>query len=142
MLNTNGDRPACVGVVDWELADSHGLPGCDLFFFLTYVAFALHRTRENGRHVEAFHSAFFGPEAWAKVYVQQYTERVGLPPQALTPLFVLTWVRYLASLLVRLEATVPAEAVDEETAAWLRQNRYYALWQHAMAHQEKISFAR
>lgn len=133
MLRTNGDRaPLGIGVVDWELAEIHGLPGCDLFFFLTYVAFALHKARENGRYVEAFHSAFFGPESWASPYVREYAERVSLPPQALTPLFVLTWVRYLVGLLVRLDAAVPAGALDNKTAAWLRQNRYYALWQHTI----------
>lgn len=28
------------GVLDWELANPDGLPACDLFLFLTYVAFS------------------------------------------------------------------------------------------------------
>src|SRR5262249_20122804 len=42
MLLKNG----APGVVDWELAEPRGLPACDLFFFLTYIAFALHNARK------------------------------------------------------------------------------------------------
>lgn len=143
MLRTNGDQtPPGIGVVDWELADLQGLPGCDLFFFLTYVTFALHKSRENGRHVEAFRNAFFGPQSWVNPYVRQYAERVHLPAQALTPLFVLTWVRYLAGLLIRLDAAEPADAIDGRTATWLRQNRYYALWQYTLEHLDNIDWYR
>lgn len=143
MAGTNGGQvPPGIGVVDWELAEIHGLPACDLFFFLTYVAFALHNARKNGRYVEAFHSAFFGPDSWANPYVRQYAERVDLPQEALVPLFVMTWVRYLAGLLVRLNAVTPADVVDEKTAAWLRENRYFALWQHAIEQLHNINWFR
>lgn len=127
------------GVVDWELADMHGLPACDLFFFLAYVTFALHQARENRRHLEAFHQAFLGDEPWVVSYVRSYAQRLGLPLEALTPLFVLTWVRYLVGLLQRLESAAPQEGVtDEETTTWLRNNRYFALWRHAMDHLEQF----
>lgn len=132
---------AQVGVVDWEVADVHGLPGCDLFFFLTYVAFALNKARENRRFVAAFHEAYFGAEAWAMPYVGQYVQKLGLPTEAMTPLFVLTWVRYLAGLLVRLDGNeFSSGEPDSETIAWLRGNRYYALWRHAMEHLDELDW--
>lgn len=142
ILREDGSRAGYgAGVVDWELADLQGLPACDLFFFLTYVAFALHGTRENGRYVQAFHNAYFGSEAWAYPYVRRYAERIELPPQALKPLFVLTWARYLAGLLVRLDKAAPqSRKHDPETAAWLRSNRYYALWRHATEHLEEFNW--
>lgn len=142
ILRKDGDRAGYgAGVVDWELADLQGLPACDLFFFLTYVAFALHGARENGRYVRAFHRAYFGSEAWVYPYVRKYAERIGLSPQALKPLFVLTWARYLAGLLVRLDRAAPqSRKQDPETAAWLRSNRYYALWRHATEHLEELNW--
>ncbi|HBY96445.1 MAG TPA: hypothetical protein DEP84_21295 [Chloroflexi bacterium] len=121
------------GAVDWELATPRGLPTYDLFFFLSYVAFALHTPRSTAEYVSAFHAAFFGQSAWARPYVRAYAERLQLPVQVLTPLFVLCWARYTASLLTRLGAAGrPGESLGADTAAWLRANRYYALWHHTL----------
>ena len=142
LMLREGNSPSATGagVVDWELADAQGLPACDLFFFLTYVTFALHQARENRRHLEAFHEAFFGVEPWIDPYVRKYAQRIDLPFQALAPLFVLTWVRYLVGLLVRLHGAAPRVQIpDAETTAWLRNNRYYALWRHAMDHLDEFS---
>jgi hypothetical protein len=120
------------GVVDWELAEPRGLPTYDLFFFLTYAAFASHNARKSGEHLAAFHAAFFGPTAWARPYVATYAGQLRLPPHTLTPLFVLCWARYMTSLLLRLDAAPASGRLARETADWLRANRYYALWRHAV----------
>lgn len=125
--------PDGVGVLDWETADQAGLPGCDLFFFLTYVAFARRRWwRRRQTHADAFDEAFFGPTAWALPYIDRYAVSLRLDPSTLDPLFLATWPRYLAGLAARLgeHGTTPAERAA--TAAWLRANRYYALWRHAI----------
>ncbi|MGH2570604.1 MAG: aminoglycoside phosphotransferase family protein, partial [bacterium] len=85
-----------VGVVDWELADPAGLPATDLFFFLTFVAFA--RGRASGRRdwLAAFRAAFFGPDAWATPWIRKYADAMELPAGSLKPLFVSTWARYVA----------------------------------------------
>lgn len=133
-----------IGVVDWELADVRGLPACDLFFFLTYVVFALHRARENRRYVSAFREAYAASHPWMTPYVRDYAQRLALPPPSLAPLFVLTWARYLAGLLMRLDSAAadgsPSDGApsDEETATWLRNNRYYALWREALDHVEDL----
>ena len=126
------------GVVDWELAEPHGLPAYDLFFFLTYVAFASHNARKRGDHLAAFQAAFFGRAAWARPYVAAYARRLQLPAHALTPLFVLTWARYMTSQLMRLDGGRSEGRLATETAGWLRANRYYALWRYAVANAQAL----
>jgi aminoglycoside phosphotransferase len=133
----NNCRP---GVVDWELAEPHGLPTYDLFFFLTYVAFASHNARKNSDYLAAFHAAFFGHAAWARPYVAAYARRLQLLPHTLTPLFVLSWARYMTSLLLRLDADPAGGRLTTETANWLRANRYYALWRHAVTNASALDW--
>ena len=132
-------RPAGgLGVVDWELAVPNGLPACDLFFFLTYVAFALHNARAKGDYLSPFHAAFFGEKAWARPYVETYAERMHLPPHLIAPLFLFCWARYMSQLLVRLDAGDTPGPVESGTAEWLRSNRYYALWRHTVRHIDEL----
>jgi len=134
-LRENG----AVGVVDWELAEPGGLPACDLFFFLTYAAFARAKNRRADDYLTAFQAAFFGRDAWARPYVMDYVERLRIAPDLLTPLFVLCWARYVANLLLRLgEGGRARREVVQETADWLRSNRYYALWQHTVTHANEL----
>jgi aminoglycoside phosphotransferase len=138
MLLKNGEP----GVVDWELAEPYGLPVCDLFFFLTYAAFATHKARENGQHLAAFQAAFFEDDAWTKRYIRTYAEQLHLPADVLTPLFVLTWLRYIVGLLLRLEhAHSTSDKIDDETAHWLRRNRYYTLWDYAVSHANELTWS-
>lgn len=130
-----------IGVVDWELADPHGLPTCDLFFFLTYATFAAHNARTNDEYLAAFRAAFFGPAAWARPYALAYAERLDLDPELLTPLFTACWARYIAGLLGRLEGSAqPQGRFGADTADWLRANRYYALWEQAVEHANELDW--
>lgn len=126
-------------VVDWELAEPRGLPGLDLFFFLTYVAFARRGANKNAEYLAAFQEAFYGPQAWAQSYVLRYAERLRLPGASITPLFLLCWTRYLIGLVARLQdQREPQGLLDHETLKWLRGNRYYMLWRHALAHRHEF----
>ena len=136
MLLENGSP----GVVDWELAEPCGLPSYDLFFFLTYAAFASQNARKSGDYLAAFHGAFFGRESWARPYVDAYARRLLLPPHVLTPLFVLSWARYIANLLLRLDTQRTGGKATAETAQWLRSNRYYALWRHAVKNASALDW--
>ncbi|MFL5805322.1 MAG: aminoglycoside phosphotransferase family protein [Roseiflexaceae bacterium] len=133
-------KKGAVGVVDWELAEPRGLPAYDLFFFLTYAAFAAQNARKSGDYLAAFQAAFFGPAAWARPYVADYARRLELPPPTLTPLFVLSWARYTISLLLRLDVDQASGRLPRETADWLRSNRYYALWRHAVMHASALDW--
>lgn len=141
LLLPNGEP----GVLDWELANPAGLPACDLFLFLTYVAFARHDAQERSTYQAAFQEAFLGPTAWVGPYVRHYREALALPPEALPPLFVLTWLRYIVTQLVRLDDGQTRDEAEvtqcaPATAHWLRQNRYYALWRTAVEQADKATW--
>jgi aminoglycoside phosphotransferase (APT) family kinase protein len=136
------DENGRVGVVDWELAEPKGLPAADLFFFLTYVAFARQNARKNADYLKTFQQAFFESQAWAWPYVKRYRERLNLAPEMLVPLFVATWSRYVAGLLMRLqESNEAGSMVEDETIKWLRSNRYYMLWKYAIEQVSKLQAA-
>jgi aminoglycoside phosphotransferase (APT) family kinase protein len=129
-----------LGVVDWELAEPQGLPAVDLFFFLTYIAFARRRFRTQRHYRAAFHNAFFGPTAWARPYVRRYAEHMHLSPLVLKPLFILCWSRYVANIVLRLnDLHGPKAELSNTTAAWLRTNRYYTLWRHTVDHAAALN---
>lgn len=126
-----------LGVLDWELAEPGGLPLQDLFFFLAYVACARDRAETTDECVRSFQRAFFGHGAWAAPYISTYAHRLQLPGGCLVPLFVACWVRYLVRLLLRsLANDCGGEPAVRNTAVWLRANRYFALWRHAV---ERVS---
>ena len=134
-----------LGVLDWELAEPRGLPACDLYFFLAYAAFAQARANRRGGHVRAFQQAFFGPDAWTLPYLGRYAEAIRLSPQALTPLFVATWMGVVANQLMRLAPAQPGapftgESFTGETVAWLRRNRYFRLWEHAVQNVDRLGW--
>lgn len=130
-----------LGVLDWELAEPDGLPAIDLFFFLSYVAFARSRARSTAAYVRAFHQAFFERRAWTRPYVLAYARQHQIPTEALTPLFLACWVLYMARLVSRLAAPGPrGVALPDSTSAWLRTNRYYHLWRHAHGHLGELDW--
>jgi len=136
------DEKGRVGVVDWELAEPAGLPAADLFFFLTYIAFARQNARKNADYLKAFQQAFFRPKAWAWPYVKRYCERFNLSHEMLAPLFVQTWGRYAAGLVMRLqESNETGNMVGDETVKWLRSNRYYLLWKYAIENVKDLKLA-
>jgi aminoglycoside phosphotransferase (APT) family kinase protein len=130
-----------LGVVDWELAEPQGLPALDLFFFLTFIAFARRRTRKQTDYLVAFHEAFFGPGAWAWPYVRRYATKLHLSSEVLKPLFIVCWSRYVTNIVLRLHDFGAREGLEEETAVWLRTNRYYTLWRHTVQHVQELHWA-
>jgi aminoglycoside phosphotransferase len=138
LIRLDRDR---IGVLDWEVATPAGLPACDLFFFLAYIAFSRHRSRSRGNYVEAFRSAFLAPQAWSGPYVRSYSQALQLPPAALTPLFVLTWARHTAGLLARLPGVSETTTLPPAVLTWLERNRFYTLWQEAVANAPALNRA-
>ncbi|GAB4416688.1 MAG: hypothetical protein Kow00106_12390 [Anaerolineae bacterium] len=132
-------RSGRLGVVDWELARLQGLPGHDLFFFLTYVAFARQRADEIAAQVNAFRAAYFGDGAWAAPYLARYAGHLWLSAEQMRALFVLCWARYTWSLWERVTRAEAVTGDDGERAAWLRANRYYRLWGEALRHVQRLS---
>jgi len=137
-------KDGSLGVLDWEMAEPTGLPAVDLFFFLTFVAFARRRAQKEGAYLASFHQAFFGSGAWARPYVTRYAERLQVSPQVMGALFVLCWSRYISNLaaLLRGSGPAPGAVLEEETANWLRQNRYFSLWRHTLEHVGNLNLIK
>jgi aminoglycoside phosphotransferase len=131
--NILADHDGTIGIVDWELAEPDGLPALDLFFLLAATAFARDGASTEEGYVASFHRAFFGASAWARPYISRYAQRLGLSQHLLAPLFVLCWSRYVTTLAGRLH-DIEGGILDSDTAAWLRSNRYYSLWNYAVTH--------
>lgn len=130
-------RSGELGVVDWELAQPRGLPAQDLYFGLTYLAFARAGAARPAEYLAAFHGAFFGPDAWAAPYVERYAASLRLPREALVPLFVACWGRYVARRAARLHDPVDGR-LGGETAAWLAQDRFHACWQYTVRNADAL----
>ncbi|MEQ1760649.1 MAG: aminoglycoside phosphotransferase family protein [Vicinamibacterales bacterium] len=133
--------PDSVGVVDWELAHMNGLVAYDLFVFLTYVAFSRSSARTVDEQVAAVRAAFFTPDGWGVTAARNYAERAGIPSTLLGALFVVCWARYTATLFSRLiEEAASSDDVSADTAAWLRGNRYFQLWQDAVVSSSRLGW--
>ncbi|MFQ6036408.1 MAG: hypothetical protein ACE5NM_11280, partial [Sedimentisphaerales bacterium] len=73
-------------------------------------------------------------------YVARYAERLHLSSEALKPLFILCWSRYVTNIILRLNDFGNSKTrLANETLAWLRSNRYYALWRHTLENIEKLN---
>lgn len=130
-----------LGVLDWELAMPSGLPLSDLFFFLTFAAFALNNAHTETQYLAAFQNAFFRHNGWTRPYIEEYVQRQALSPDLLTPLFILTWLRYVVGLLTRLDSSIERQGRhDARTAQWLRANRYFGLWQYSVKHADELEW--
>jgi aminoglycoside phosphotransferase (APT) family kinase protein len=129
-----------VGVVDWELAEEEGFPLHDLSFFLAFATFALRYPRQAKDHVRAFDDAFFRQGGSARPRMAAYADRLELDEALLAPLFVACWARYTARLAVRIGGD--AAGLTDESAAWLRENRYYRLWNHTVENVSDLALER
>jgi hypothetical protein len=128
----NGD----LGVVDWELGKSDGLPGHDLFLFLAYVAGARAHAGSPESHAGAYRSAF-ATDGWALAAARDYAHRVGVADDLLPALAVLAWSRYVTGLSERLRVPALAEQPGEtEIRAWIDSHRYAAIWREAITFAE------
>ena len=129
-----------VGVVDWELAEEHGLPLHDLTFFLAFATLAMRPAPAAEGYTKALSDAFFGRSAWAQARMVAYSDGLEFERKLLTPLFVACWARYTARLAVRIGAD--RSSMGGESAAWVRQNRYYQLWSHTLDNVRDLVWSR
>jgi aminoglycoside phosphotransferase len=128
----NGD----LGVVDWELGQSDGVPGHDLFLFLAYVAAARARAGSPDSHAAAYRSAF-AADGWALAAARDYARRVGVADDLLPVLAVLAWSRYVTGWSERLRVPASAEQPGEtDVRAWIGSHRYAAIWREAITWAE------
>lgn len=131
------DDRGTLQVVDWELASPDGVPACDLFFGLNYLASAAGGRRGPAGRMAGFRRAFFGPDAWATPVARRYLSDLGVDPGLAPALFLLCWVRYTARLLRRLPSA-GAGVVPQRRREWLRRNRYFEIWRETVEESGRV----
>jgi len=133
------NRDGRLAVIDWELAETQGLPATDLFFFLAYVARALSRTRSSIESVAAVDRAFFGRRSWARTYVRRYAQAMALPQDMLTPLFIACWARQVSGLARRTaEGGENSRPMAGSWVDWVRQDWRFAVLRHAVDRADRL----
>ncbi len=117
-----------LGVIDWERATVLGVPGCDLVFYLQYLAESVDSAYERPAQKAAFDRAFTGPDAWAADLLRTELAGRGVDPALAPLLVVLAFARAASTLTDRLgPAGDPAELL-----AALATDRDVALWEHTL----------
>jgi hypothetical protein len=120
----DGDR---IAVLDWESSDVHGLPVLDLIYFLTYATFYVDGAIVTGRYVESYRR---GQELrtpagrLSAACLERYAHELGLDPNIIQPLRLLTWMIHARSEHSRLREDVG----QSPTAPALGRAIFAALW--------------
>ena len=131
--------PQQLGVVDWELAQPFGLPVVDLLFFFAFLSCSRRQATTADACAVAFREAFVGADGWAVPLVVHYAERLGVPVEALTPLMLVCWARYMATLASRSECA--GEAISRDgLPEWLDGERHWTHWQSAVEHAGELGW--
>lgn len=113
-------------VLDWESAEPHGVPGLDLIYFLTYLAFFQNNASRTGDFVEAYRALLDPGTFFGRVFAEctaLYAAQVGMDSADWRVLRVLTWMLHARSEYARLCAD--ADGVPE--AEVLRQSLFLKL---------------
>ena len=96
VLTADGDP----GLLDWESAEPHGLPGLDLAYFLANCAFVLDGALESGGTRESY-ARLLDPAtpygAVAAACAAEYCERLGIDADAYARLRLLCWIVHCRS---------------------------------------------
>jgi hypothetical protein len=105
-----------LAVLDWEDGKPDGLPGMDLIYFLTFLAFFRDGAMATGNFLTAYAAAQDPKSFTGSIQaecLQIYFSSLGLNPRAARPLRMLAWVTHSLSVfpeLDRKKRRVEAEA--------------------------------
>jgi hypothetical protein len=94
------DERGAPGLLDWESAEPHGLPGLDLAYFLANCAFVLDGALESGNTRKSYEHLLDPATPYGKVAadcVAEYCDRLGLAGEDFARLRLLAWVVHSAS---------------------------------------------
>ncbi len=124
LLSAEGD----VVVLDWESAELHGLPGLDLWYFLTYMAIFLEHAASSRRVRAAYRkllnqSTFVGSVAYDNI--AYYTQQVGMKLDDFRRLRLLIWLIHSRSDYKHFTA----DAGGHPTVEQLQRSIFLQLWQ-------------
>jgi hypothetical protein len=118
-----------IAVLDWEAAETHGLPLWDLYYFLRTYGVAGARLRGVRDSLEAFTRQIFEPTPFRRVFTEavgRYNARVGVDAACAEPLFYTCWMHRALKEATRLPA------------ARLQSGRYLGLLRALIARSPEV----
>lgn len=118
-----------LGVVDWESAEPHGLPGHDLCFLLSYVVESWGRRRPS-RDRDAM---LRGPGSWGGRIVSSELRRLGIAQELRPHLVLATRARSAVELLARGVSPTAAGALDAHRRRWILGSEALQVWSRMVA---------
>ncbi len=124
-------------VLDWESAELHGMPALDLIYFLTYLALFVEGVQVHGvvdaEEARRVYRLTRDPGSELGSVVEKclasYAWQTGVPPGALHPLRLLTWMVYARH---EYQTTWQAYGTTPGVGA-LRQSMFLHLWEEELA---------
>lgn len=121
-------------VLDWESAELCGIPGADLVYFLTYLAFFIEGILDSGREETTYARMWDQATTVGRVTQEcchRYCVQVGLDREALPAIRLWTWMLHAQSEYQRM--VEDQSAMDQDV---LRRTLFVRLW-HAEIHRNK-----
>ena len=118
-------------VLDWESSEPQGLPGLDLEYFLSYLAFALDRARDPSAMVRSYRALRDPTSMTGSVHrecIARYAGRVGLKPADFHAVRLLTWLIHSRSEFRRLTGDLVGSPPPEA----LRESLFVGLWREEL----------
>ena len=122
-----------LGVLDWESAELQGLPGMDLAYFLSYLAFFREGAMRSRRFRPAYRRTLDLGSATGAVRrecLDRYAKGIGLDPEALRRIPLLAWMVHARSEYRHLAADAGGEPADRA----LRGAIFRGLWEEEVRH--------
>lgn len=130
--------PDGLRVMDWERANTTGLPGADLVFYLQYLAESLQDAYDRASQVSVFDEAFGSWDAWGRVIVADYLSDLGILPTLASEVILATFAGSAGTLTDRLgisqespeERRGAPAPIPSDIGATIAEDRDVVLWQH------------
>jgi len=126
-VNIHLDHAQELMVLDWELAELHGLPGMDLMYFLTCLSLLLQHALPHDFH-EAYRDTFNPATPVGRVVdecLALYCERLQIDRSTLRPLRNFVWMLHALHDHERLSGDAEGVPTDEA----LRSSLFFCLWE-------------
>ena len=117
-----------LGVLDWESAELDGLPGLDLIYFLTYLAFFVEGVMDSGALIETYRGCWSEQTSIGRVNTEcwrYYCAALKLDDALEPALRLFTWLLHARAEYARLTA----DAGGQPSSEVLRRSMFVQLWE-------------
>ena len=109
------DRDGTIGVIDWELGRTDGLPLLDLVFLIAFLAAAEAGANAPSEHASAWERCVVDPSGWGHRLLRVEAARLGIDERTVVNLSILCWVQQVQRM---------AERVGPDASKFLNEHRY------------------